>query len=315
MDRPDEAREQLALDWVRRIADPDFADWNAHLEWLETDARNAEAFDRLSLAMETAADGLPPAGRPPAPQIANDNDVSVRQRSWRIGASAGGLVAAALLALLVWPHQAPIHAGTLFATAPGAPRDIVLTDGTRLALNGASRVRIEDDRSVALLDGEAYFQVVHHADRPFRVRIGERVIQDVGTAFDVSRMPQATKVSVREGAVAIDPDDTNVRLAAGQEARIGDDGRIERATVPQDHAIGGWREGRLVYQEASWTEVGIDLTRALGVPVSLSPAMVPRRFTGSIMVDRDPARTIRRVADVANLSAVPEGRGWRLAPR
>jgi transmembrane sensor len=313
MDLPE--REQQALDWVRRIGDPDFADWDAHMRWLERDPLNAEAFDRVSLDIEMATEGLPPAGPAPLPTGSNDNEVSARRRRWRVGTSAGGLVAASVAAFLLWTHQQPGQAGSLIATPPGVSREIALADGSKLSLNGGSRVRVEDARTVALVDGEGYFQVVHHADRPFRVKVGSRIIQDVGTAFDVTLAPGMTRVSVAQGVVAIDPDTDNVRLVAGQEARIGDDGQILRTTAAQGHAIGGWREGRLVYQEASWTEVVTDLTRALGVPVSLSPGMATRRFTGVIMLDHDPSLTIRRVADAGGVSAVPAGQGWRLAPR
>lgn len=314
MSLPDIDRERQALDWVRRIADPTFSEWDAHLQWLEEDPRNAEIFDRVSLEIETATKELPAAGSiPPVPMVANDNDGTERRRRWAIGTASGGFAAVAA-ALLLWPH--PDAGGSrLITTSPGVPRDIALADGTRIALNGAGRMRIDHDRSVALLDGEAFFQVVHHSDRPFRLQVGPRVIQDVGTAFDVAVSPGTTRISVREGAVAIDPEAENIRLVAGQEARIGTGGEIVRSTVQQNDAIGGWREGRLVYQEASWTEVVTDLSRALGVSVIADPRMEDRRFTGVILLDRDRSRTIRRVANVAGLSASREGEGWRLAPR
>jgi transmembrane sensor len=315
MSLPDVDREQQALDWVRRIADPAFAEWDAHLQWLEEDPRNADLFDRVSLAMEAAADGLPAAGpTPPAPPVANDNDGTERRRRWAIGTSAGGLIAASMAALLVWPHP-DAASSRLITTPPGVTRDIALADGTKIALNGAGRMRIDHDRSVALLDGEAFFQVAHHADRPFRLQVGAQVIQDVGTAFDVATSAETTRISVREGAVAIDPEAENIRLTAGQEARIGTGGEIVRSTVQQGDAIGGWREGRLVYQGASWTEVVTDLSRALGVSVTADPRMEERCFTGVILLDRDRSRTIERVANVAGLSASRNGGGWLLAPR
>jgi transmembrane sensor len=314
MSLPEAKREQQALDWVRRIADPAFTAWDVHMAWLEEDPRNAEAFDRVSLEMELATEGLPGAGPiPPAAPIANDNDLSRPGRRWRIGSAMGGLVAACAAAFLLWPHPEP--GVRLITTAPGVPRDIALADGTKIALNGGGRMRIDGDRSVALLDGEAYFDVAHHVDHPFRLRVGSRVIQDVGTAFDVATSPQTIRLSVREGAVAIDPDTEDVRLTAGQEAKIGKGGEIVRTTVAQNDAVGGWREGRLVYREASWTEVVTDLSRALGVPVSASPEMAQRSFTGVIVLDRDRTRTVQQVASVAGVVAVREGQGWLLAPR
>lgn len=316
MGLPEAERERQALEWVRCLADPHFAGWDKHMRWLEEDPLNAEAFDRIALEMEMATEGLPLAGPiPPAAPVANDNEALARRRRWRVGTSFGGVVAASVAALLFWPHHPQIEGGHFITTAPGVSREIAFADGTRVALNGASKLRIDDSRSLALVEGEAYFEVAHHADRPFRLQVGSRMIQDVGTAFDVSIAPETIRVSVREGAVAIDPGAGNVRLIAGQEARIGVGGDIVRTTVAQDRQVGGWRNGRLVYQEASWTEVVTDLTRALGVPVSLSPDMAVRRFTGVIVLDHDKSRTVRRLADVAGVSVVPEGQGWRLGPR
>ncbi|MBA2932553.1 FecR domain-containing protein [Sphingomonas sp. CGMCC 1.13654] len=315
MSLPEMEREQQALDWVRRITDPDFSAWDAHLQWLEDDPCNAETFDRVSLEMEGATSRLPAAGpTPPAPLVANDNHAAGKRRHWAIGTWVSGSIAAIAAALLLWPRP-DVGGARLIATSPGVPRDIALADGTKIALNGAGRMRIDNDRSIALLDGEAFFEVRHHSDHPFRLQVGGRVIQDVGTAFDVSISPGSTRVSVREGAVAIDPEAENIRLAAGQEARIGVDGEIIRTSVQQGSAIGGWRDGRLVYQGASWTDVVIDLSRALGVSVTADPRMADRRFTGVIFLDRDRSRTIQRVANVAGLSASRKGEGWLLTPR
>lgn len=315
MSLPENDREQQALDWVRRIADPEFGDWDAHMRWLEEDPANAEVFDRMSIEMEAATEGLDAAG-PVAPSVpvANDNEMRGRRRRWAWGTGAGGLVAASLAAFLLWP-QPQAGAGRLIATSPGVSRNIQLADGSRIALNGGGRIRIDSDRSATLLDGEAFFDVAHHRDRPFRLQVGARVVQDVGTAFDVATSSQATRIAVREGAIAIDPEAENIRLIAGEEARIGADGQIIRTTAPQIRAIGGWRDGRLVYQGATWTDVVTDLSRTLGVPVSAAPAMTGRRFTGVIILDRDQGLTIRRVATLGGVTAMRDGKGWLLAPR
>jgi hypothetical protein len=61
--------------------------------------------------------------------------------------------------------------------------------------------------------------------------------------------------------------------------------------------------------------VVIDLTRALGVEVSLAPGMATRRFTGVIIVDPDRNLTIQRLAAVADLVPVRQDHGWLLSPR
>ena len=54
----DRQRLDEALDWVRRLHDPAFSDWEAHVAWLERDPRNPAAFDEMSRTIETATEGL-----------------------------------------------------------------------------------------------------------------------------------------------------------------------------------------------------------------------------------------------------------------
>lgn len=69
-------RDEQALAWVRRLHDPDFADWDAHIAWLEADRVNAPTFDRMLILVEDATANLAPplaSHALPAPAPANDN--------------------------------------------------------------------------------------------------------------------------------------------------------------------------------------------------------------------------------------------------
>ena len=90
--------------------------------------------------------------------------------------------------------------GTLsLADGPGAPSEVRLREGARLALLGPA--------GVALQDGAASFRVEHRTDRRFVVTTPAVVVEDQGTTFalDVSRPapdgPFRLLVTVEEGAV------------------------------------------------------------------------------------------------------------------
>lgn len=116
-------RDAEALDWVRRLDDPEFVDWDAHLAWLEKDPANAAALDRMSLLVEDAADGLARRDAGPVrdalevpglPASANDNHPAGGDRAplrwW-----PAGLVAVAATALAV-----------VATTLGGGPREEVV---------------------------------------------------------------------------------------------------------------------------------------------------------------------------------------------
>ncbi|HTO42082.1 MAG TPA: FecR domain-containing protein [Rhizomicrobium sp.] len=97
--------------------------------------------------------------------------------------------------------------GKLYTTPVGGRETITLVDGSQIALNTDTALRLDlsgKDRKVWLDKGEAYFHVTHNAQRPFRVYAGERTVTDLGTKFSVRREPARFEVAVMEGKVAFD---------------------------------------------------------------------------------------------------------------
>lgn len=78
-------------------------------------------------------------------------------------------------------------------TPKGSKSKVVLPDGTKVFLNADSRIVYEEDfnkktREVALT-GEAYFDVMHDAARPFIIHTGKADIKVLGTTFNVRNYP------------------------------------------------------------------------------------------------------------------------------
>ena len=64
---------------------------------------------------------------------------------------------------------------------------------------------------------------------------------------------------------------------------------------------------------ARYDEVAADLSRNLGAPVTIGGDAAARRFSGVIVIDRDPAVTMERVGALLELNARRTGGGWSLA--
>jgi transmembrane sensor len=94
-----------------------------------------------------------------------------------------------------------------YRTAQGETRVQKLPDGSTMELAPLTDVRVryvDRMRAVTLLKGEAYFAVAHDSARPFQVRVGNRIVRAVGTAFNVNDRPgQTAEVLVTEGRVAV----------------------------------------------------------------------------------------------------------------
>jgi transmembrane sensor len=128
--------------------------------------------------------------------------------------SVCGAVALAL-ALTNRPHLQPLAAST------ASPLHMELADGSDVSLHDAATRVIVDEVSparvaVALLSGQARFDVLHREERVFRVRSGEVTVEVLGTSFELEREATRTRVSVLRGRVAVSWPNGRVELAAGE---------------------------------------------------------------------------------------------------
>src|SRR5207249_4106558 len=94
-------------------------------------------------------------------------------------------------------------------TAPGQRLAVSFSDGSRVLLGVASRLRVPRDYGVRTraveLEGEAYFVARHDPGHPFLVRTAHGTTEDLGTEFDVRAYheEQSLQVIVAAGRVAL----------------------------------------------------------------------------------------------------------------
>jgi transmembrane sensor len=298
-----------AIAWRIRLADGDAAAWESFVAWLELSPEHARAYDLVALGEGDAAQALALPAAIPAP--ANDEAPRPARRIW---VGLGAAAAAALAVVSVPMLQSNPYA---IETGPGEQRQIALADGTRITLNGGTRIELDRShpRLATLETGEAHFAVVHNAGTPFRVRLGDAVVQDVGTVFDVVRDQAGNRVEVAQGAVRYNPDRENVSLTAGQTLTdpAGDD--PVRVGHRRASSIGSWTSGRLSYDQEPLARVAAELSRTIGVPIAVAPALADRSFSGTIRIGHDRKRVVERVAKLLDLSARATASGWTFEPK
>lgn len=276
-----------ALDWIIRQRDPAFDAWPAFAAWLGADPARAELYHALADADRELPAMLPPA---PQPQVLPHRRIG--RRAWLSGAVAASLVAVGSYSYLATRPE-PYDV----VTATGQTRLLVLADGTRVDMNGATRLRLDrnDDRSIELVDGEAVFTVVHDEARPFEMRVGAATLLDVGTVFNVKRHKGATDVAVAEGEVIFNPKVENIRLPGGRWLHTVDkETRLVIGEI-EPGVIGAWRTGRLVYPGTPLELVAQDLSRNLGMKIEAAPAVAERKFRGVISFGRDRQAAVARL--------------------
>lgn len=302
----------VALDWVLRMAEPD-ADWDAFTAWLEADPVNAGHYDRAALALQDATQAVATPA-PVMPLAANDHDLpetdaSSRwhsRRTWLGGALAAALVGA--IGLGAWQERDQSYT---VATTSGEQRTVTLADGSAIVLAGGSRVRLDqtEPRSATVEAGEMLFRVRHDANHPFRVQVRDLKLTDLGTVFDVRMVGERTHVAVAEGAVMVAPEGAALRLEPGQA--VVSDGKTLRRQTANVADIGAWRDGRLVFDNATMGDVAEGLSRHLGLRITAAPAVAARTFNGTLetrTLKDDPAL----LGDLLGVRVRQDGSDWTL---
>lgn len=163
-----------------------------------------------------------------------------------IGTVAGASVALCLL-LLAGPSFL-IRMQSDYRTATGQSQSIKLEDGSTVLLAPDSSISLmfkDGKRGVVLLNGEAYFNVVHNEARPFSVKGGGLDIEVLGTAFDVRLGDDSSDIALAQGAVKVSAASMQKTLAPGDALTLDRQTGMAVQSKVDVANIGGWRDGRL----------------------------------------------------------------------
>jgi transmembrane sensor len=173
-----------------------------------------------------------------------------------------------------------------YATAHGEQRSVILADGSRLMLNTDTALDVDLDRHarrVRLRQGEAMFEVIHDADRPFVVEADGNTISDIGTQFNVRNSGDRTMVAVLEGAVAVARDGRTAELTSGEQIVAGD-GIWMRGNADPAMAS-GWTQGRLVFQSTPLGEAVAEVNRYGPEHLVIAdPSLAPLKISGEFRI-------------------------------
>lgn len=303
--------DREALDWLVQVNDPGFDQWATWDAWMAADARNAEAYWRLAGAEAEAVEALKTA---PVRAVQPMRGGKIRRLPRRSLAAVAAALAAVVIGGVWFANSQRAQPWTV-QTAPGEQHTLTLADGSVVSLDGGTRLAMDrrKPRDVRLEGGRALFTVVHDDAHPFVVVVGETTLTDLGTVFDVTQLQDGVRVSVSEGSVRVDAPADTATLNPGESVISTPRGLDRRTLSPDD--VAAWREGRLTYADEALGVVAQDLARALNRPITVSPALSNRRFSGSLTTRAAPEDQKDRLSRLLDVSVVDEGAGWRLEPR
>lgn len=300
----DDPAADQALDWFLTLRDgtADAATRAEFARWQARDPRHAAEFRRVTAAwgaesFAAAVQELPAAATAAAPR-----------RRPMLRRMAGLAIAAGFAALALWQGPAlMIRLEADHRTATGARATITLPDGSTMMLDTASAVTVDFDggrRLVTLLKGEAWFDVRHDPDHPFRVTGGFTTVTVLGTAFAVEARDDRDEIVLERGRVEVARRDglgRPVVMVPGQQVIASAAGLDPARPVDTSRAL-AWREGRLVFHDRPLGEVVDSLARYHpGYVILADREAAGLAVSGSYRLD-DVGAGFAGLADAAGLS-------------
>jgi transmembrane sensor len=267
--------------------------------WLREDVRHRRTFEELSRTW-TALDRLSER-KPDAERNARFARPQRQKSKWYWQVAAAAVLVLGIGAVILTARRPGLQ---VMSTAVGQQRHVTLADGSRLTLNTNTLLAVKltpQRRDIYLRRGEAHFQVVHDASRPFFVHAGAAVISDVGTQFEVRlESDQNIDVLVDQGEVEVrglaatsGPSgpgsgaagasaDWVRALSAGEQLLITGPHLAVTSVSPRQIADDlAWRDGAVVFEGAPLSQALAEVGRYTRAQVVLAePQVASLRISG-----------------------------------
>jgi transmembrane sensor len=273
MNESETSRLAQAAAWRVRLTENDLEGCPELSDWLNADAGNVAAWKQVQDDWALFEDHAtsPEILELRSAALAHAHEAGrgrwVRSRRFasahRLGIAAGILILAAG-GLFAWMKQPDVY-----STRPGERRIVTLADGSQIALDSRSEVRVAYSthaRELTLTKGQARFDVVHDFERPFSVTADGHEVIATGTSFNVDLFGPTLLVTLIEGRIVVAPtpalsDPTKVEiplpritLDAGEQVVFAPKSppSVARVNLGQTTA---WENGEIVSENDSLTTV------------------------------------------------------------
>lgn len=199
-------------------------------------------------------------------------------------------------------------------TPRGGQYQIELSDGTKVWLNASSSLKYPTrftgtTRSVEL-NGEAYFQVAHNADMPFKVKTDKQVVTVLGTHFNVNAYHDepAVRTTLLEGKVRVDAigKASSGILKPGEQAALS--GTQFTITEGDTEQAVAWRNGYFRFRGENIENVMRKLSRWYNIDVEYNTAIVDEGYYGTISRFKNLSQVLAVLTETGSVHFKIEGR-------
>lgn len=230
------------------------------------------------------------------------------RRPWVRAAAAVLLLAGAGATWFILHSRNTAPRYATYTTRVGERITIHLGDGSLLALNAGTTIRVPEDlsktRTLQLIDGEAFFDVKTNPDLPFIVESGPVRTTVLGTSFNVAAYKdmQTLTVGVVSGKVRIATNHEQLQVLEHDQELIYNKTNRQMRVASVDESLPGWKEGRLVFNDVSFDDMVILMEKNFGISISTTADHVRlTRYTTELPTGMDPEKAAQVLAAIHHL--------------
>jgi transmembrane sensor len=257
-------RLTVAAAWRARLTESNDEVRDEFAAWLREDPRNEAAWREVQVPWELLGEhaSAPVVLRLRRAALAHAYQASRRDYLSRraLRSAAIGIAALLVIGLAGWKLWSDSRF-EVYRTNAGERRVITLGDGSQIALDSQSEVKVRygaHSRRLTLVAGQASFEVAHDVSRPFSVVAGGQEVIATGTVFNVDLLGSELLVTLIEGHVTVlaraPPASTQnqlsdrIALDAGDQLVMSPSGKpkVTRVNVERTTA---WQNGQLVFED------------------------------------------------------------------
>lgn len=275
---------------------------------------------QVAVQQPVAVEDAAPGGNKAVLTLANGSQIVLDSAGQGVLATQGGTaVIKSQQGQLVYKEEghaentAAVAMNTL-RTPRGGQYSIVLPDGTRVWLNSQSSLQFpavfNGKERVVQLTGEAYFEVAHNKQKPFRVESAGAHIEVLGTHFNVmayANEPQM-ETTLLEGAVRVSKGSRSEVIRPGRQVRLAGSEMTVRSVDTED-AI-AWKTGLFRFNNHSLKSIMRQIERWYDVQIDYG-SMPDKEYSGMMRRTSNLSEVLKMLEVAGRVRFTIEGRTVR----
>lgn len=257
--------DHQALEWVAKLQSDLHSqqDLDAFERWQSQSQAHSDAYQsavRLWQAVDSPAQEIYPDYQKEIEAALRAAKTSPKNAWWpqHSLAIACSLMLTVFIGLMIFNNTKALRSD--YYTKPGQQMEFQLTDGSTVFMNSNTILNVdfnEHERSIELIEGEAFFKVVKNSSRPFMVKAGKGVTKVTGTQFNVDHYQEDVEVIVKKGEVSVATANQQTTLTAGKQVSYSAD-QLAAVKTANLHQL-AWQNQQLIFDNQTLENVITEL--------------------------------------------------------